>query len=113
MRKLVCLVMMVVLSGVFMFAGEKQQTMNGWITDSSCATKVAKEGTADPGCVTKCISSGKAMVLVTDADKKVLEISNPDTLKGHEGHHVAVTGTVGKDGKLMVSSASMIEEKGK
>jgi hypothetical protein len=34
------------------------------------------------------------MVVVTDGDQKVLTVSNPDSLTGHEGHHVAVTGEV-------------------
>ena len=32
------------------------------------------------------------MVIVTDKDQKVLTVDNPDALKGHEGHHIAVTG---------------------
>ena len=32
------------------------------------------------------------MVVVTDGDQKILTVENPDKLKGHEGHHVAVTG---------------------
>ena len=34
------------------------------------------------------------MVVVTDKDKKVLTVDNPDALKDHMGHHVAVNGDV-------------------
>jgi hypothetical protein len=47
------------------------------------------------------------MVVVTDGDSKVLAVENPDALKGHEGHHVAVTGTVGKD-SIKVDSVKML-----
>ena len=46
-------------------------------------------------------------VVVTDSDQKVLTVENPEALKGHEGHHVAVTGTMGKD-SIKVSSAKML-----
>jgi hypothetical protein len=66
--------------------------MNGWVSDSQCGVKGAGEG--HEACVKKCLDKGAKMVVVTDADKKVLEVENPDALKGHEGHHVTVTGTV-------------------
>jgi hypothetical protein len=47
------------------------------------------------------------MVVVTDSDKKVLTVDNPDALKGHEGHHVAVTGHVSGD-SIHVESAKML-----
>jgi hypothetical protein len=47
------------------------------------------------------------MVIVTDADQKVLAVDNQDALKGHEGHHVAVTGTVGKE-SIHVNSVKML-----
>jgi hypothetical protein len=47
------------------------------------------------------------MVVVTDADQKILTVDNPDALKGHEGHHVAVTGQVTGD-SIHVESAKML-----
>jgi hypothetical protein len=47
------------------------------------------------------------MVVVTDSDQKVLTVDNPDALKGHEGHHVAVTGHVEGD-SIHVESAKML-----
>jgi hypothetical protein len=46
-------------------------------------------------------------VVVTDADQKVLTVDNPDALKGHEGHHVAVTGSVAGD-SIHVDSVKML-----
>ena len=67
-------------------------SMNGWVADSQCGAKGAAAGQEE--CTKKCIAKGAKMVVVTDDDKKVLEVENPDALKGHEGHHVTVTGKV-------------------
>ena len=54
-----------------------------------------------------CLAAGADMVVVTDSDQKVLTVENPDALKGHEGHHIAVTGHVTGD-KIHVESAKML-----
>jgi hypothetical protein len=86
------------------FAGDAS-TVNGWISDSKCGVKGAHDGAAE--CTKKCIDGGAAMVVVTDKDQKILTVDNPDALKGHEGHHVAVTGHVDGD-KIHVDSAKML-----
>ncbi len=80
-------------------------TVNGWITDSKCGVKGAHEGAAE--CTKKCLDGGASMVVVTDKDQKVLTVKNPEALKGHEGHHVAVTGHVDGD-TIHVESAKML-----
>jgi hypothetical protein len=67
-------------------------TVNGYVSDSMCGAKGAKDGHTD--CMNKCLSKGAKYVIVTDGDQKVLAVDNPDVLKGHEGHHIAATGTV-------------------
>jgi len=86
------------------FAGDAT-TVNGWVSDSKCGAKGANAGAAD--CTKKCLEAGAAMVVVTDSDQKVLTVDNPESLKGHEGHHVAVTGHVTGD-KIHVESAKML-----
>jgi hypothetical protein len=81
------------------------QTVNGWITDSKCGAKMASA--QGEGCTKKCLAAGAKMVVVSDADQKVLTVDNPDALKGHEGHHVAVTGSVTGD-SIHVSSVKML-----
>src|SRR5271169_156611 len=73
----------------------KSQTVNGWVSDSKCGAKGAAAGAAE--CTKKCLQEGASMVVVTDGDQKVLTVSNPDALKDHIGHHVAVTGHVTGD----------------
>ena len=86
------------------FAGDAT-TVNGWVSDSKCGAGAAKG--AHEACTKKCIDGGASVVVVTDKDQKVLTVNNPEALKGHEGHHVAVTGHV--DGaKIHVDSAKML-----
>lgn len=83
----------------------KSTTVNGWVVDDKCGAKGAHAGAE--ACTKKCLEAGAKMVIVTDDDKKVIAVENPDALKGHEGHHVAVTGTMGKD-SIKVESTKML-----
>ena len=81
------------------------QTLNGWVSDSKCGVKGANE--KSEACTKKCIAAGASPVVVTDKDQKVLTVDNPDALKEHYGHHVAVTGHVDGD-KIHVESVKML-----
>jgi hypothetical protein len=81
------------------------QTVKGWITDSKCGVKGANAQAE--ACTKKCLAAGAKMVVVTDGDQKVLTVENPEALKGHEGHHVAVTGHIEGDA-IHVDSAKML-----
>jgi hypothetical protein len=99
MRKvlLICLALSFVfaLSAMAFDDMGKSTTVNGWITDAKCGAKGANAG--GEACTKKCVAAGEKMVIVTDGDSKVLAVDNQDALKGHEGHHVTVTGSVSKD----------------
>ena len=83
----------------------KSTTVNGWVSDSKCGAKGANAGAE--ACTKKCLAAGEKVVIVTDKDQKVLIVDNPEALKGHEGHHIAVTGHMSKD-SIHVDSAKMI-----
>jgi hypothetical protein len=83
----------------------KSTSVNGWIVDDKCGAKGANA--AGEACTKKCLAAGAKMVIVTDGDQKILAVDNPDALKGHEGHHVTVTGTVSKD-SMHVGSVKMM-----
>lgn len=107
MRKLLCTLFAItlfVVVAVPSFAADAQ-TVNGWVADSKCGVKGANAGAAE--CTKKCLAAGANMVVVTDGDQKILTVDNPDALKGHEGHHIAVTGQVTGD-KIHVESAKML-----
>jgi hypothetical protein len=72
-------------------------TLSGYISDSKCgAMHNAKD--PDAACVNKCINGGAKPVFV-DADGKVWAIDDPDAVKGHWGHHVAVEASVDPETK--------------
>jgi hypothetical protein len=83
----------------------KSMTVNGWVVDDKCAAKGANAGAE--ACTKKCLAAGAKMVIVTDKDQKVVMVDNPDALKGHEGHHIAATGTM-KGDTMHVDSAKML-----
>lgn len=88
------------------FAGMgKSATVKGWVSDSVCGAKGANASAE--ACTKKCLEKGAKIVIVTDGDQKVLMVDNPDALKDHAGHHVAVTGTVSGD-SIHVDSVKMI-----
>jgi hypothetical protein len=88
---LLCLAVSLVFVAGLAVAGDSS-TVNGIVSDSQCGAKGANADHV--ACMNKCLAKGAKAVIVTDADQKVLTVDNPDSLKGHEGHHVAVTGHV-------------------
>lgn len=109
MRKI--LVLCLVLCFVFALTASafddmgKSTTVNGWVSDDKCGAKGANDKAE--ACTKKCLAAGAKMVIVTDKDQKVLMVDNPDALKDHVGHHVAVTGQVMGD-SIHVQSAAMM-----
>ena len=106
MRKL--LLLLLSLAVMFMFIGVSfaadSTTVNGYVADSKCGAK----GKTNAECTKKCLQSGAKVVVVTDKTDKILTVDNPDSLAGHEGHHVAVTGTVDGD-SIHVDSVKMLK----
>jgi hypothetical protein len=72
------------------------KTINGWISDSMCGAKHTGSGAA---CVKKCVDGGMQPVFVSEKDKAVFKIDNPDAVKQYYGSHVAVTATVDESAK--------------
>jgi len=109
MRKvlLICLALSFVLALSAMAFDDmgKSTTVKGWVVDDKCGAKGANAGAE--ACTKKCLAAGAKMVVVTDGDQKILMVDNPDALKGHEGHHMAVTGSV-KGDSIHVDSMKML-----
>ena len=109
MRKvlLICLALSFVfaLSAMAFDDMGKSTTVKGWVVDDKCGAKGANA--AGEACTKKCLAAGAKMVVVTDGDQKVLMVDNPDALKGHEGHHMAITGTE-KGDSIHVDSMKML-----
>jgi hypothetical protein len=96
--RLVTGVAAILFSGAIAIASEGSWT--GYISDSACGVKGAKEGQAE--CTAKCVKEkGAKYVFVNDADQKVYAIDDQEKVAPHAGHHVTVTGDVsGKTLKL-------------
>jgi hypothetical protein len=105
MKKLLPILACVALLSAMAFASSA--TMTGYIVDEKCGAKGAHAGAE--ACAKKCAEAGEKMVFVSDKDKNVLKLDNPDVTKGHEGHHVNVTGSV-KDGVLHIDNLTMAAE---
>src|SRR5271170_5013276 len=106
MKKLLLLCLSVSLLFMAGFAlAASSSTVNGTVSDSLCGAKGANASHA--ACMTKCLGKGAKAVIVTDGDQKVVNVDNPDVLKGHEGHHVAVTGELTGD-TIHIESVKMI-----
>lgn len=106
------LVASLLLSATAAFAADQQSAkLNGWISDSMCAQKHAgKPGVA---CVKKCIEGGSKAVFVDDAKKQVWAIDNPDAIKDHYGHHVAVVATKDDSAKsIHINQVKMLSDQG-
>lgn len=110
-KLLVVLLVLMLLLVVAAFAKDAGKAVNGWLVDSKCGAKMANAKGAD--CVKKCLAAGAKLAFVPDGTEDVLIVDNPDTLKGHEGHHVTVTGNTDKDKKTIhVDSVKMMAEGG-
>jgi len=55
-------------------------------------------------------ADGDKLTFVTDGDMKSWDVMNPETLKGHEGHHVQLSAHVYADkGAIHVMSVKMLK----
>ena len=106
MKARVLLVIGLYLCVMTALAVAKDQSWDGWISDSKCGAKGANA--SHEACAKKCIAAGEKPVFVSDTDQKVMQVDNPDTLKDHIGHHVKVTGTMTKSGEIHVDNVSML-----
>src|SRR5271169_2456744 len=71
---------------------QKESKVTGYVIDEACSAKPAMMGNVE--CVKKCQDKGSKLVIAADKGGKVYAVENQDALKGHEGHHVTVTGAV-------------------
>jgi len=66
--------------------------VTGYVIDEKCSANAKMMGNAE--CAKKCEDGGSKLVIAADKGGKVYAVDNQDALKGHEGHHVTVTGEV-------------------
>lgn len=92
-------------------AAAKVVTVAGIVTDPMCAKSGDKKKMMDSDCAKKCAADGK-WAFVSDKDGQVWNIDNPDEVKGHEGHHVKLTGHADKSAMTFhVEKVAMLSQK--
>ena len=83
-------------------AGDKT-TIDAWVSDEKCGANVNAD------CAKKCLEQGAKLVVVNVPDKKIIPVSNQDSVRNFIGQHVTVTGTM-KDGSLTVASVTPVKK---
>jgi hypothetical protein len=101
---LVALSLLLSLDGVVPVALAAPATVSGYI---SCSAAAKGTPPSDGDAVRKCLDKGGLTVIVLDDTHQVLTIDNPDSVRGHEGHRVLLTGDI-TAGKLHVYSLRII-----
>jgi hypothetical protein len=104
MKKFAILLGFLLIISTVAFAAD---SWTGYVTDAGCAAK-GKGGADHVACAKKCLGGGDSAVLVVDG--KVVKIANQDKVKGHEGHHVTVTGKLEGD-TLTIAKLTMVDDK--
>src|SRR5215470_13307670 len=100
MKRVALALLAVALVATLSFAKDKapkSQKVAGWIVDEKCSKKDKGPTSGHFDCTKKCMDAGEKLVLVSDKDKKILQIDNQDAVKEHAGHHVTVTGPLTGD----------------
>jgi uncharacterized protein YdeI (BOF family) len=106
MKKLM-VVLLVLAVALVVVAAAKEGAVNGYVTDAKCGVKGASA--AHAACAKKCTEAGEKIAFVPDGTQDVLIVDNPDSLKGHEGHHVTITGKMDKK-TIHVDSVKMMSD---
>jgi len=97
-RVVVALVLVLTVFTLTAMAGE----WTGYISDSKCGAKGAKDAHAD--CAKKCVEGGAQPVFVTGG--KVYKIDDASKVADHIGHKVTITGEL-KGDTVNVESVKM------
>jgi hypothetical protein len=103
MKRIFVIAAMLAILSLAASAAGKKGSWSGWVGDAKCGAGVKAD------CVKKCLDAGEKMVFVTDEDRKVIPVANPELLKDHAGHHVRVEGTIDND-TLTVASVTMVKD---
>jgi hypothetical protein len=106
MKKVAILAGLLLMFATVAFAAD---SWTGYVTDTKCAAG-GKGGADHAACAKKCLGGGDSAVLVVDG--KVVKIANQDKVKGHEGHHVTVTGKLEGD-TLTIDKLTMVKDEPK
>lgn len=90
----------IVLSGALLCSAgssaSASRTIRGWFSDESCARQKVDAGKIEPtkaDCARKCVEKGIKLAFISETDKKLFIVSNPENYKTNIGSYVELTGT--------------------
>jgi len=112
MKRLAVLAVVLSLLAPVAPAKSKKMSLSGWLSDTNCARKSAKEATG-PGhadCARKCASNGGAAVFVTEPEHRVYGIDNVFMVQGLEGLKVSLTAEPGATSDVLHIISVMPQE---
>jgi hypothetical protein len=106
MKKVICLLVVTLVMGMMAIAQDSQDKMSGdKMSQGDTAAKAplkTLKGTVK--------ADGDKYTFVNDKDQKSWDVMNPETLKGHEGHHVELSAHVYADkNQIHVMSVKMMK----
>jgi hypothetical protein len=112
------MLVVVLLSGILVCVGKMSapstRTIRGWFSDESCARQKVDAGKIEPtkaDCTKKCLEKGVKLAFISETDKKVFTVSNPENFKQDIGAYWEVTGTTNDDDQtLHVDSAKKLAD---
>ncbi len=104
MKRAAWLLVVVLCSATFLFAGEKKKSheMTGWICNAKCVTQAAAKATCDQSC-----SEKDGDVVFVDAKGRVTKISNPEMAMPHAGKKVKMKAAMDDSGMLAIENISL------
>lgn len=108
MKKAMLVLFAFALTACMSFAKDnkpKEVKLSGWVSNEKCGAKDIDNA----ACTKKCAEGGSKLVLVSEKDKSIISVDNEDALKGHEGHHVSVSGKMDA-GTLHVEKVDMLKQ---
>jgi len=106
MKKLVYLLAVSIFLGMAAFAQDTMSKDKDMKSDKAASAPLKTlKGTVK--------AEGDKLTFVSDDDQKAWDVMNPETLKGHEGHHVQLKAHVYEDkNAIHVMSVKMAKDKG-
>ena len=93
--------LLVLLRGPRVQAGNRHVTIAGYISDSMCGLhhgKSVNSAAEERDCTLQCVRDGSTFILADRANRKVYQLEDQETPRRFAGKKVRVTGEIEEDG---------------
>jgi len=96
-------------------AADNNRTMRGWFVDEACTRGRVAQGRIEPDnpeCAKRCVKQGSKLMFMSETDKALFEVREPDGQVKNIGYYVEVNGTTDSGKMLTVSAVKQLAEVG-